>query len=187
MNFKKKEKAPDGSKDENVFDIEQGVAIGLFIKKSGLEKGVWRGDIWGKRLEKYQSLAIDTLKLTQLNVVKPTPPHYLYHYQDPVVRELYEIGMPVPSIMPLNSVGLVTSRDKLAISFTEMEMQDRIEDFSTREIEDARQHYDLGDDVRDWRVGWAQDDIKKGTILRAVRRSAGTRCWAAHSLSVRSR
>jgi predicted helicase len=31
-NSKKKETAPDGSKDENVFDIQQGVSIGLFIK-----------------------------------------------------------------------------------------------------------------------------------------------------------
>lgn len=32
-NSLKKEKAPDGSKDENVFDIQQGVAIALFVKK----------------------------------------------------------------------------------------------------------------------------------------------------------
>ncbi len=49
-NAKKKERAPDGSKDENVFDIEQGVAISLFVKRPGLERGVWRGDLWGKRL-----------------------------------------------------------------------------------------------------------------------------------------
>ena len=42
--LKKKERAPDGSKDENVFDIEQGVAISLFVKRPGLERGVWRGD-----------------------------------------------------------------------------------------------------------------------------------------------
>ena len=43
-NAKKKERAPDGSKDENVFDIEQGVAISLFVKRAGLERGIWRGD-----------------------------------------------------------------------------------------------------------------------------------------------
>ena len=55
-NAKKKERAPDGSKDENVFDIEQGVAISLFVKRPGLERGVWRGDLWGKRLEKYRAI-----------------------------------------------------------------------------------------------------------------------------------
>ena len=49
-NAKKKERAPDGSKDENVFDIEQGVAITFFVKRPGLERGVWRSDIWGQRL-----------------------------------------------------------------------------------------------------------------------------------------
>ena len=29
---KKKEVTPDGHKDESVFDIEQGVSIGLFVK-----------------------------------------------------------------------------------------------------------------------------------------------------------
>ena len=54
---RKKERAPDGSKDENVFDIEQGVAISLFVKRAGLERGVWRGDLWGKRLHKYEVTA----------------------------------------------------------------------------------------------------------------------------------
>ena len=34
-NSKKKERAPDGSKDENVFDIQQGVAICLMVKRAG--------------------------------------------------------------------------------------------------------------------------------------------------------
>jgi len=54
---KKKERAPDGSKDENVFDIEQGVAISLFIKKRGVTRCIHRGDLWGKRIEKYRTLA----------------------------------------------------------------------------------------------------------------------------------
>ena len=61
-NAKRKEKAPDGSKDENVFDIEQGVAISLFVKGPGLERGIWRGDLWGRRLEKYEATADRTLR-----------------------------------------------------------------------------------------------------------------------------
>ena len=33
---KKKEKTPDGGKDENVFDIEQGVCISMLVRKPGL-------------------------------------------------------------------------------------------------------------------------------------------------------
>jgi predicted helicase len=76
-NAKKKERAPDGSKDENVFDIEQGVAISLFVKRPGLERGVWRGDLWGKRLEKYKAVAERTLVSINLAPIEPTAPHYL--------------------------------------------------------------------------------------------------------------
>ena len=33
-NVKKKETAPDGGKDENVFDNMQGVSINIFVKKN---------------------------------------------------------------------------------------------------------------------------------------------------------
>ncbi|HET6913181.1 MAG TPA: hypothetical protein VFH71_07555 [Rhodanobacteraceae bacterium] len=42
-NSKKKEKAPDGGKDENVFDIQQGVAIGIFVKHAA-ETGTMKSD-----------------------------------------------------------------------------------------------------------------------------------------------
>jgi hypothetical protein len=48
-NAEKKERAPNGSDDQNVFDIEQGVAISLFVKRAEAERGVWRCDFWGKR------------------------------------------------------------------------------------------------------------------------------------------
>ena len=59
---KRKSVRPTALKIENVFDIEQGVAISLFVKRPGLESGVWRGDFWGKRLEKYQAAADGTLE-----------------------------------------------------------------------------------------------------------------------------
>jgi predicted helicase len=65
-NAKKKERSPDGSNDQNVFDIEQGVAVSLFVKSPGLERGVWRGDLWGKRLTKYARLAEEALRTVAL-------------------------------------------------------------------------------------------------------------------------
>jgi predicted helicase len=161
-NAKKKEHAPDGSKDENVFDIEQGVAISLFVKGPMLERGIWRADLWGKRLEKYQATANGALQNFDWTRVKPNAPHYLYQVQDAARRKVYERGLSISEIFPLSSVGFVTSRDHLAIGFTEDEIRKRIADFASRDSEDARAHYKLGRDVRDWRVGWAQDDVKKG-------------------------
>ena len=94
--------------------------------------------------------------------IEPTQPHYFYHTQDAIVREEYEQGLSISEIMPLSSVGFVTSRDRLAIAFTENEMEKRVADFARRDTEDARLHYELGRDVRDWRVAWAQKDVNAG-------------------------
>jgi len=115
-----------------------------------------------KRLSKYQIAAEATLKDLNLAPIVPARPQYLYHLQDAVVRVEYEKGHSIPEIMPLNSVGLVTSRDRLAIAFTEDEMEKRVADFARRDTEDARHYYKLGKDVRDWRVAWAQEDVKTG-------------------------
>ena len=51
-NSKKRERAPDGGRDENVFDIQQGVAIGIFVKCADAEEGparVFHADLWGER------------------------------------------------------------------------------------------------------------------------------------------
>jgi predicted helicase len=54
-NVMKKEKCPDGTKDENVFNIRQGVAITFFIKKKKREKDckVFYSDVWGYRDDKF--------------------------------------------------------------------------------------------------------------------------------------
>lgn len=159
-NAKKKESAPDGSKDENVFDIEQGVAISLFVKRRGLERGVWRGDLWGKRLEKYKAVAEGTLESFHQSPIEPTAPHYLFHYQNSDIRAEYEQGVPVPNILSVNSVGVVTSRDRLAIHFTRQELLRTVRNFIALDAEDARRAYSLGKDVQDWKVTWAQEDVR---------------------------
>ena len=164
-NTKKKERAPDGSMDENVFDIEQGVAISLFVKRPGLERGVWRGDLWGKRLEKYEFLADNNLRAMDLESVEPISPYYLCYNLDALRFAEYEKGIPIPDIMPESSVGIVTSRDKLTIAYSEREIRDRISDFVGRNVENARQHFGLKKDVEDWKVRWAQQDIEKGGTI----------------------
>ena len=83
------------SEDENVFDIEQGVAISLFVKRPGLERGVWRGDLWGKRIEKYRAAADETLAGAWKSELNPSAPNYLFLIQDADVRREYENGWAV--------------------------------------------------------------------------------------------
>ncbi len=57
-NARKKEKTPQGTKDENVFNIMQGVSINLFVKKAQITKPKIRYyDVYGQRAEKYAFLA----------------------------------------------------------------------------------------------------------------------------------
>ncbi len=108
-NAKKKERAPDGGKDENVFDIEQGVAISLFVKRKGLEKGVWRGDLWGSRLGKYKNSAQETLKNMGLTRLSPNQKYFLFSFSNETLREEYRQGRPVPEILKMNVLGFANT------------------------------------------------------------------------------
>ena len=79
-NAKKKEKCPDGSKDENVFDIQQGVAIGIFVKEAGKAgpAKVRHADLWGLRESKYKGLSEKYVATTQWKASKPKTPFYLF-------------------------------------------------------------------------------------------------------------
>ena len=75
-NALKKEKCPDGSKDENVFDIKQGVAIGIFIKNKNLgDKKVYYADLWGLRDEKYKWLDNHIINNVEWQEIKPISPY----------------------------------------------------------------------------------------------------------------
>ena len=148
---KKKEHAPDGSKDENVFDIEQGVAISLFVKRPGLERGVRRGDLWGKRLEKYQATADGTLKSVHWLTLDPVTPFYLFARQDAGLRDEYNEGLRLTEIFPINVLGFQTHRDAFAISFTKAEMNQKLKELADDKISDDElaRRYGLKSN-RDW-------------------------------------
>lgn len=158
-NAKKKERAPDGSKDENVFDIEQGVAISIFIKRSGLEPGIWKGNVWGKRLSKYKTVGDASLDQMGWLPLQPNGPQYLFQTQDADLNAEYDQGWSIKDMFSAFSVGLVTARDDLAIQFSEKELMHTVRDFSSLSTSVAREKYKLGKDVRDWKVEWAQQDV----------------------------
>lgn len=164
-NAKKKESAPDGSKDENVFDIEQGVAISLFVKRPGVERGVWRGDIWGRRLLKYQATANGTRSNLMITRLNPSAPNFLFLDQNANIGQEYEKNWAVNSIMPTNSIAIVTGHDSLAYAFDKYELKTRLRIFSEENPEVARSNNQLGRDTADWTIEQAQDDVKTGGQL----------------------
>lgn len=160
-NAKKKERAPDGSPDQNVFDIQQGVAIALFVKQAGKSGPavVHHADLWGAREEKYKGLAASDVSNTEWKTLEPSSPNYMFKPWNRELEEEYQRWSKITEIMPVNSVGVVTARDKLTIHWSRAEVMEVVHDFANRPPESAREKYILGKDVRDWKVELAQDDL----------------------------
>jgi predicted helicase len=162
-NSKKKEKAPDGSKDENVFDIQQGVAIGLFVKKreAASATSVAHADSWGTREVKYRILSEAPPDSLANQSLHPRPPSYLFVPQSTDLLAEYERAWKITDVMPVNSLGIATARDSLAVQWSKEQMLSVLRDFAALGAEEARAKYDLGKDVRDWKVSLAQKDVRK--------------------------
>ena len=161
-NALKKEKCPDGSKDENVFDIKQGVAIGIFIKNKKLkEKKVFYADLWGSREDKYHWLDRHTIENVKWREIKPISPFYFFVPKDTALEEEYNKFWRITDIFPIYSVGIVTARDHFTIKWTPEEVWKTITEFIQMDVEDARRKFKLGEDARDWKVAFAQKDLKE--------------------------
>jgi predicted helicase len=177
-NSKKKEICPDGSPDQNVFDIQQGVAIGIFIKYQDSQQDlakVYHADLWGKRemIEnqviiggKYHWLDENDISSTAWQELQPDSPFYLFKPQNINLRSEYDQFCKITEIMPVNSVGIVTARDSLTIQWSEQEIWDIVNDFINLSPEEARIKYNLGQDSRDWKVNLAQKDIKQSNLSK---------------------
>ncbi len=161
-NTLKKETTPDGGKDENVFDIRQGVGIAIMVKTAN-KKGckVYVNDLYGLREEKYKWLDAKAFSKKNFENVKPLSPFYFLKKTYTKGIESYLNWMGVQEIFPLNSVGIVTARDKLTIKWDALDVFNTVRLFSKMDAELARQTYELRKDARDWQVKMAQDDINK--------------------------
>jgi len=162
-NSTKKETAPDGSKDENVFDIRTGVAILIMIKDSNAEKRFYHGDLYGLRSAKYDCLNDNSIDSFEYTLIEPKQPFYLFK---PLTDDntQYLSWEKVNDIFPLNSAGIKTARDNLTIQFNRQIMLNTVNQFAKLDTETARQAYELGIDSRDWKVDLAQKDLKESTL-----------------------
>ncbi|WP_235641674.1 N-6 DNA methylase [Francisella tularensis] len=145
-NSKKKETCPDGSKDENVFDIMQGVSINILVK-TGAKKNselaeVYHCDLYGKRNDKYEFLSQNSLSSIGFKKVEYSKPYYFFIPKDDSQRANYEKGFSVVSLFPENVTGIVTARDKVVIDISKQKLLDRINNFCNDKYSD--------DDIRSW-------------------------------------
>ena len=170
-NAKKKERAPDGGKDENVFDIQQGVAIGLFtcppVEPRRFSRAYNHADVWGVREQadgtgKYDRLVASDAASTEWQALSPKPPLRLFVPRDDALHDEYGGGWRLPDVFPVNGVGMTTARDHMVVDFEPRPIIERAARFRESEETDA----DLCAELRipmkkGWNIARARDLIQK--------------------------
>lgn len=163
-NSKKKEQTPDGGVDQNVFDIQQGVAIGIFVKEKGKTgpATVHHAELWGKRPDKYAALLAGDFTGVAWREVKPQDPFYLFSPQNLDLNAEYQAGWKVTDIFPSNVLGFQTHRDKFAIDLDQVILKRRIIDMRGQELNDEqfKRKYDIKDN-RDWKLSKSRENLRK--------------------------
>ncbi len=178
-NSKKKERSPDGTTDQNVFDIMQGVSIGIFVKKQCEAKvpakvfhqhlyGV--REIWTENVNnekeltggKYQWLARNDISSTEWKEIEPNKPFYLFTPQDETLREEYQSCWKITEMMPTNVLGFQTHRDFFAIDFDKNVLLKRINDLreTNKSDDEIRRLYGVTDSSS-WTVSKARKKLRE--------------------------
>jgi hypothetical protein len=169
-NAKKKETAPDGNKDENVFDIQQGVSINIFVKKgqkndNSLAK-IYHCDLYGTREQKYAELVKKNLKNISFNKIECSGPNYFFLPKNFDDQKQYDTGFSVLDIFQLNGVGICSKRDKIAFQDTSKELLHILTDFRDMSEHELKLIYDIKRESRDQKIIFAKQDILKHGLQR---------------------
>ncbi|GAA9449764.1 DNA methyltransferase [Helicobacter pylori] len=160
-NARKKEKTPQGTKDENVFNIMQGVSINLFVKKAQTTKQkIHYYDVYGERAEKYAFLAQNDLNSIEWLELTPREPFYLLLPLETRLLDEYEQGFSVKDMFQVGGTGICSKRDHVVFHKKKESLLELLKDFSTLEPSELRRKYNIGDDSRDWRLEYAIREVK---------------------------
>jgi len=130
-NSKKKEKAPDGGKDENVFNIMQGVSISIFVRRAEDKRGfgkVYHAELYGKREDKFKTLNKSDLKNIKWKKLDYFEPYYFFVPKDFELEEDYRKGFKVNELFNIFSVGIGTKVDSISIDFDKYKLKSRVID-----------------------------------------------------------
>ncbi|WP_240670851.1 type ISP restriction/modification enzyme [Helicobacter pylori] len=162
-NARKKEETPQGAKDENVFNIMQGVSINLFVKKAQATKQkIYYYDVYGERAEKYAFLAQHDLDSIEWLELTPREPFYLLIPQETPLLEEYEQGFSVQEMFQVGGTGICSKKDHVVFHKDKESLLKLLKDFSTLEPSELRRKYDIRD-AEGWKLGRAIENVKKNS------------------------
>ncbi|HOG35750.1 MAG TPA: DNA methyltransferase [Paludibacteraceae bacterium] len=162
-NSKKLEVCPDGSIDENVFDIMQGVSINIFVKtgkkkKTDLGK-VFYSDLYGRRELKYKLLNELSISLINWKLLDYSAPYRFFVPKDFDLDSSYNSGFRVDELLILNSNGIETKCDSLAIHFDKHTLKTVVDDFKNENIQTLKAKYRDKEDSSGWNFERAKSSI----------------------------
>ncbi len=162
-NSKKKEKTPDGGKDENVFDIQQGVAISIFVRTSQKKTGlgtVYHSELWGKRETKFAALDAAMIESTHWQKLDCPAPNYFFVPKDFGEEEEYRKGFGVVELFIHYNSGIQTKNDDLSVHFSDVELGAVLNDFQEKDASELKAKYNLHD-TSGWNVAAAKRSLEK--------------------------
>ncbi len=169
---KKRERVPGGVKDENVFDIQQGVAISVFVKEAGKSgpATIHHADLWGGRERKYQWLRDHGLDNTQWTKLDASAPFYFFVPRADKHLSEYDSFCPITEIMPVYVAGVVSARDHVVVDLKKSRLLERIRVFRDPSVpdRDIRETYFPGKhsgkyprgDTRGWKLPEARKKLQ---------------------------
>ena len=157
-----KEISPDGSKDENVFDIKQGVSITVMSRRQSKLAGmarVFHNDLFGKRGFKYERLWSDSFENTKWEEIKPSAPYFLFKPSISEGLNAYAKGISLVELFLEYNTGIQTKRDAFCIHDQSQDLQNIQADLISMDTESLRKKYRLAEDNRDWTINGARADL----------------------------
>ena len=174
-NAKKQETSPNGSKDENVFDIQQGVNIVIFIRDNEkLPKGcdIYHSDLYGTRNSKYDFLNETAFANIAWEEVQPKDPFFLFKPMKEVSDNIERFN--VIDAFVISTMGFQTHRDYFAIAFSREEIEQRINDLAFNEDNSSLiARYNLIENDS-WTIEKARTKIR--SLSESQRKERITRC-----------
>lgn len=165
-NSNKKEKAPDGSEDKNVFDIKTGVSI-FFGVKNKVEKSdkgsIYQADLFGKRVSKFGFLNNNSISTVKWTKIIPVGPNYEWVALDKTIKKEYEGGISLNRMFTNISIGLQSHRDNLVTDYNKKSLSNRFRKiFSNEDLLGLKISLNLKES-NDWKL---QSAINKETEFK---------------------
>ncbi|MEX2603607.1 MAG: type ISP restriction/modification enzyme [Gracilimonas sp.] len=172
-NSKKKEKTPEGGKDENVFDILPGVSINIFLKtkedKTDKLADVFKANFYGLREEKYDKLSMNSISSLKFSKIELREPNYLFVDKDYGLIEEYEDGFLCNDLFDISGNGMTTAHDDFVIDERSEQLLNKYEKFRNCERDEEILHKKF--DVKKkkgWNILEGYDNIQKQELSKFI-------------------